>query len=182
MILVNHQGRQISIPSEFCLLDGVPDSIRKDGRAMRTLLGRIKQNPQEKMKSIQSMLEKLFGMSKWAEWDIKVDKKPQLLESRRLAAPQLDHTSFGTQEVYANERNLKTIPVYSCNDLKNSTLMIFHDRYSTQEAQNALKNLSGCCRQMELEVGNFETYQVPDLRDFDRYQGAVRDVIDDFEK
>lgn len=39
MIIVNHQGRQISIPSEFCLLDGVPDSIRKDSRKMRDLLG-----------------------------------------------------------------------------------------------------------------------------------------------
>ena len=35
---------------------------------------------------------------------------------------------------------------------------------------------------MALEVGNFETYQVPDLRDFDLYCDKVRDVIEDFEK
>jgi hypothetical protein len=33
------------------------------------------------------MIEKLFKMTKWSEWDIKVEKKPQILESRRLAAP-----------------------------------------------------------------------------------------------
>ena len=140
---------------------------------MRTLLGRIKQNPQEKMQSIQSMLEKLFSMSKWAEWDIKVDKKPQLLESRRLAAPQLDHKNFGSQEVYANERNLKTIPVYSCSDLQQTTVLIFHDRYSSNEAQNTLKNCQGCQKQMELHAGSFELCEVPDLRDFNQYQEAV---------
>lgn len=30
-------------------------------------------------------------MSKWKEWDIQIDNKPQKLESRRLAIPELIH-------------------------------------------------------------------------------------------
>ena len=37
------------------------------------------------------MVNNLFKMTKWAEWDITVDDKPQILESRRLAVPELDH-------------------------------------------------------------------------------------------
>jgi hypothetical protein len=43
---------------------------------MRTLLAKVKQNPQEKLDSIVGMVNKLFKMSKWAEWDITVDSKP----------------------------------------------------------------------------------------------------------
>jgi hypothetical protein len=38
MLIVSFQGREVSLPSEFCLIDGVPDSIKNNSRAMRTLL------------------------------------------------------------------------------------------------------------------------------------------------
>jgi hypothetical protein len=42
MIIVRNQGHSVSIPSEFCLIDGVPDSIRSNPNAMRTLLAKVK--------------------------------------------------------------------------------------------------------------------------------------------
>lgn len=42
MLQIMHQGRTISLPSEFCLMDGVPDSIRNNSRSMRTLLNKTK--------------------------------------------------------------------------------------------------------------------------------------------
>jgi len=42
MLIMNTQGRSVSLPSEFCLVDGVPDSIRNNSRAMRTLLNQVK--------------------------------------------------------------------------------------------------------------------------------------------
>jgi hypothetical protein len=45
MLIMNQGGREISVPSEFCQLDGVPDSIRNNSRAMRSLLNAVKQNP-----------------------------------------------------------------------------------------------------------------------------------------
>ncbi len=56
MLIVSQGGRNIQIPSEFCLTDGVPDSIRNCSRSMRTLLGTVKQNPIQKMSSIVEMI------------------------------------------------------------------------------------------------------------------------------
>jgi len=56
MLIVRAQGHACSIPSEFCLVDGVPDSIRSNPAAMRTLLGQVRQNPQEKLDAIQKMI------------------------------------------------------------------------------------------------------------------------------
>lgn len=60
MLIMQQGGRDISVPSEFCLLDGVPDSIRNNSRSMRTLLNQVKQNPAQKMDSIVKMVQKLF--------------------------------------------------------------------------------------------------------------------------
>lgn len=45
MLVVKNQGHNGQIPSEFCLIDGVPDSIRSNPMAMRTLLNKVKQTP-----------------------------------------------------------------------------------------------------------------------------------------
>jgi hypothetical protein len=42
MLIANQNGREISLIPEFCLLDGVPDSIRNNSKAMRTLLNKVK--------------------------------------------------------------------------------------------------------------------------------------------
>lgn len=76
MLIMQQNGREISVPPEFCQLDGVPDSIRNNGRDMRTLLNSVKQNPEQKMNSIAKMVNKLFQMKKWKEWDITVEEQP----------------------------------------------------------------------------------------------------------
>lgn len=53
------------------------------------------------------MVQKLFKMKKWAEWDITVESQPQTLESRKLAAPELVHKEGDDKHLYANERLLK---------------------------------------------------------------------------
>ena len=130
MLIMNQGGREISVPSEFCCLNGVPDSIRNNSRAMRTLLNSVKQNPDEKMNSIVKMVNNLFKMKKWAEWDITVDSKPQCLESRRLAVPELDHKEGADKKLFVNERLLKQMPVYSADQFAKKTVFMVHDRYS----------------------------------------------------
>jgi hypothetical protein len=56
MLIMIQGGRSISVPPEFCLMDGVPDSIRNNSRSMRTLLNTVKQNPTQKMESIVKMV------------------------------------------------------------------------------------------------------------------------------
>ena len=79
---------------------------------MRTLLNKTKQTPDQKMAAIVKMVNGLFKMKKWAEWDIQVDQTPQALESRRLAAPELVHKEGDDKHLYASERLLKQMPVY----------------------------------------------------------------------
>ena len=58
---------------------------------MRELLNQVKQNPSQKMDSIQNMINDLFKQSKWQEWDIQIENNPQILQSRTLAIPELEH-------------------------------------------------------------------------------------------
>ena len=69
-------------------------------------------------------------MPKWAEWDITVEDKPQRLESRRLAAPELVHKEGQDKHLYANERLLKQMPVFSSEQLSKKTVFMVHDKYS----------------------------------------------------
>jgi hypothetical protein len=101
------KDRYLKIPSEFCLVDGVPDQIRSNPKDMRTLLGEVRYNPREKMSMITGMVGKLFeaGSEQLAEWGISIDAQPIKLESRRLAQPELDHK--GDEQLFCTERLLK---------------------------------------------------------------------------
>ena len=72
------------------------------------------------MQSIVDMVNKLFKMKKWAEWDIQVEAEPARLESRRLAAPELIHHEGPDKKLYCSERLLKMLPVFSSENLKKS--------------------------------------------------------------
>lgn len=69
------------------------------------------------MKSIVEMVQKLFKMKKWEEWDIQVEAEPARLESRKLAAPELVHKEGQDKQLFCNERLLKMLPVYSSENL-----------------------------------------------------------------
>jgi hypothetical protein len=144
LLVMQHGGRSIDVPSEFCLLDGVPDSIRNNSRSMRTLLNQVKQNPSQKMESIIAMVQKLFKMKKFAEWDISVEATPQQLESRRLAAPELIHKEGDDKHLYANERLLKQMPVFSSDELSKKTIILFYERRNEGLVDNVKRNLMQC--------------------------------------
>ena len=87
------KDRWLKIPSEFCLVDGVPDSVRNNSQHMRKLLGEVRYNPEQKMKHIIGMVNELLksGTSMLAEWGISIEAEPLKLTSRRLAQPELIH-------------------------------------------------------------------------------------------
>lgn len=173
-------GKDISVPSEFCLLDGVPDSIRNNSRSMRTLLNQVKQNPAQKMQSIIQMVQKLFKMKKWAEWDIQVDTTPQSLESRRLAAPELIHKEGDDKHLYCNERLLKQMPVFSCESLAKKTLVLFYERRNESIVDNVKKNLVQCQGMMGMKSGTIHTFMLPDTRhNWARMEQACEKFISD---
>ena len=164
MLIMQQGGKNISVPSEFCLLDGVPDSIRNNSRSMRTLLNQVKQNPAQKMESIVNMIQKLFKMKKFAEWDITVDSTPQSLESRRLAAPELIHKEGDDKHLYVNERLLKQMPVFQADELSKKTLILFFERRNEGIADNVKKTLMQCQGQMGMKSRPIQTFMLPDVR------------------
>lgn len=144
MIIIKTGGKEVAIPSEFCLTDGVPDSIKSNPMAMRTLLGKVRQDPTQKLTAIKGMMQKLFKMDKWKEWDIKIDEAPQSLGSRTLAVPQLVHNEGDDKKLFVNERLLKQMPVFSSSELQDFDLLFLHDQRSKNEAENTMKNLLQC--------------------------------------
>lgn len=72
------KDQYLKIPSEYCMIDGVPDSIRKDPRNMRTLLGSTRTDPQKKMNDINGMVTKLFnaGAENLSQWGIEIKAEP----------------------------------------------------------------------------------------------------------
>jgi len=93
------------------------------------------------MKSIVAMVQKLFKMKKWEEWDIEVEAEPARLESRRLAAPELLHKEGQDKQLFCTERLLKMMPVYSSENLQKAQMILIFDRYSKREAESALTNI-----------------------------------------
>ena len=49
MLIISIEGRNIHIPSEFCLINGVPDSFKNCRKSMGDLNQDLKKNPDEIM-------------------------------------------------------------------------------------------------------------------------------------
>jgi hypothetical protein len=164
LLIVRSQGQSCTIPSEFCMVDGVPDSIRSNPNAMRLLLGRVKQTPQEKMESIQRMIKQLVTTKSIKEHGIVLDQTPQTLESRRLAVPELIHKEGDDQKLYACERLLKQMPVYSCDPFQDFEILLLHDRYSRNEAESAKESFEKCQRSIKMDSGNIQVIELEDFK------------------
>jgi len=132
MLVVKQGGTEVLLPTELVCIDGVPGTIRQNGQQMRQLLQQVRQTPEQKCRSINEMINKLFKVSKWAEWDINVDRDPQEVKSRRLGAPELDikDPRGKGKQVYASERILKSLPVYQCENITKIKLLVFCDKRS----------------------------------------------------
>ena len=84
--LVRITDQEYYLPPEFCLLDGVEDSIRK-GAGMRDALAMTRTSPNEKLRQIQSMVDQLGEQSSMINWGLQVEEVPISLKSFVLGAP-----------------------------------------------------------------------------------------------
>lgn len=133
MVKVLAQGREIFIPTEFCLMDGVPSQIKNSSQDMRQLLNKVKQNPQEKLQKIDEMIQKLQMVDLWKKWDIQIEKEAQVIDSRKLAIPELIHKEGDDARLFVNERLLKQMPVYDSKNLNSTTIVLLHDNAVYQD-------------------------------------------------
>lgn len=88
MFLVKVAEKEFYLPTEFCLLDGVPDSVRK-GAGMRDALARTRIDPSEKMNRIHQMVKTLFSQKSLKDWNLVVEQDPISMQTNVMGAPQM---------------------------------------------------------------------------------------------
>ena len=69
LFLVRMSEIDCYLPPEFCLLDGVPDSIRK-GAGMRDALAQTRTSPADKTFQIQQMVKQLSKQRSMTNWGV----------------------------------------------------------------------------------------------------------------
>ena len=84
LLVVKINGKECHIPSEFCTIDGVPESIREDPRRMRDVLASCRKNPAQKFKAIQDFSRDLFGQKALQDWGIMIESEPMEIASHIL--------------------------------------------------------------------------------------------------
>jgi hypothetical protein len=141
MLVMTQQGKPIYVPSEFCIMDGVPESIKRNGRDMRVLLGKTRQDPDQKLSSINKMIAKLFKSQKCKQWGITIDTTPLQVQSRMLQAPELIHKEGKEKKIFASERVLKQMPVFSCSNMSEKQIILVYEPYLEKEAQGVYRDL-----------------------------------------
>ena len=127
MLEMMQQGKPIYVPSEFCITDGVPESIRANGRNMRTLLSKTRQDPSEKINSIKTMIDRLFTSPKCKEWGITIDQKPLELKSRKLQAPELIHKEGDDKRIFASDSVLKQMPIFNFKPMAERQIVMVYE-------------------------------------------------------
>ena len=129
---------------------------------MRQLLNQVKQNPEQKMESIVKMINKLFNMPKWKEWDIQIEEKPEVLKSRRLALPEIVNSEGDDKKLFCNERLLKTLPVFNSEPLKKKHLILIHDEQLNRNIyENVIDCLTKCQNMISMKSRSIKRIQVP---------------------
>ena len=120
---------------------------------MRKLLNEVKQTPKEKLQHIAEMVNKLLKVSQWDKWDIKVEEKPEVIKSRKLAVPELIHKEGEDVRLFVNEPLLKKMPIFNGDKLTNTTLIMLYDGQQVRNdvVANSLKNLMNCQKQMGMD-------------------------------
>lgn len=92
------------------------------------MLSAISQKPHEKMQSLELLMKNLNNMSKWKDFDISLEERPEILDSRRLDMPELKHNEGNGQRLFASERLLKQMPVFNSQNLQRRHLLLFYSQ------------------------------------------------------
>jgi len=75
LFLVKMGENMSYLPPEFCIIDGVPDSVRK-GAGMRDALSMTRCSPGQKMQKIQDMCNQLKNQKSMKDWNLQIEHTP----------------------------------------------------------------------------------------------------------
>jgi len=150
MFLVKVAEKEFHLPTEFCLIDGVPDSVRK-GPGMRDALAQTRIDPVEKIRRIQDMVKTLMSQKAMQDWNIVVEQDPIQMQTSVLGAPQM---ISGRQIIKCDEQALRRQSIAKPTDLLNQEWIMVYENsdrvYSI--ADNIYRDLCKASGQLKLRV------------------------------
>ena len=88
LLVVKSNGKDLYLPSEFCLFSNVPESIRK-GPNMRNALMKTKIVPRERIEEVLKMVQTLQTMRTSKSWGFEINAAPVTLETNVLGKAQI---------------------------------------------------------------------------------------------
>lgn len=147
---VKQGGNIVYLPPEFCFIDGVPESIRRDSLQMNLVLKTCRKNANEKVTSIQQISNKLSKTQTLCNWGVKVGNKAFEMEAEILPAPTLV-IGHGQQTTYTNDC-LRKLPIQKSKDLTYERWIVLYSRNNYEQADKIYGLLTKACGQLRMKV------------------------------
>lgn len=167
MFLVRIADRDFHLPTEFCLLDGVPDSVRK-GPGMRDALAQTRINPAEKTKRIHDMVQTLMNQKAMKDWNLVIEEQPVAMQTQVLAMPQI---LSDRQVIKCDEQVLRRQSISKSTDLLRDRWVMVCESRNKNMAQTVVRNLQQASAQLKLRVEEpywIELSRESDKQEFDK--------------
>lgn len=150
LFLVKVAGNDTMLPTEFCLLDNVPDHVRKSPM-MRDALALTRIDPKEKIRRIQEMVRTLQNQKAVKDWNIVIEQEPISMKTNVLGAPTMISNK---QVIRCDEQTLRRAAISKAVDLrKDRWIMVYENtQRSFQIADNIFQDLQKASAQLKIVV------------------------------
>ncbi len=169
LFVVRMGETRMHLPTEFCLTDGVPDSMRR-GREMRDAMAQTRVRPSEKMDRIKRMVGELFDQKAIKDWGLSIEEAPVSMETSVLATPQLLR---GDQLIRCDEEALRKLPIQRAVDLNEEEWVFVYDRRHYDSANDVVEKFKKACGQLKLRVQEPYYIELSDERDRAQLEGEL---------
>ena len=167
------------LPPEFCLVDGVSDSMRKSP-GMREALKRTHITPQDKVSRIQRMADILQAQKALKQWDLKIEAVPVEIKSRVMDAPKIFKNN---QVIYCDENILRKLPIQKAVDLKHERwIMVYQHnkrRSNFEIADHIYNDFVKASKQLQIVVEEPYWIELDDENDKEELKHKLREYMID---
>jgi len=144
-------GKDCHLPTEFCTIDGVPDSIRSDPFKMKNVLAACRKNPNEKMIEIQEFSELLFSQKSLKDWGITIEAKPAQMETNILPTPMLQCADGS--KLACDQNTLRRLPVQKSIKMRKGKWILAYDKNKNfNDADKLYNQMVQSCRSLNMVV------------------------------
>lgn len=144
-------GKDCHLPTEFCTIDGVPDSIRSNPMKMREVLQACRKNPNEKLTEIHDFSEILFSQKSLRDWGITIEPMPAQMETNILPTPMLLCADGSKQP--CDQNTMRRLPVQKSIKLKRQAWIMCYDKNKNfNDADKLYQQMVQSCKGLNMMV------------------------------